>query len=52
LKGKQGSTFIMVLSSDSTQDMELTFIPGDNGRYIMQSHNLTDGSGNILWEKQ
>jgi len=52
LKEKQGSSFVMVLSSDSTQDMELTFIPGDNGRYIMQSHNLTDGSGNILWEKQ
>ncbi len=52
LKEKQGSSFVMVLSSDSTQDMELTFIPRDNGRYIMKSHNPTDGSGNILWEKQ
>jgi hypothetical protein len=52
LKEKQGSSFVMVLSSDSTQDMELTFIPRDNGRYIMKSNNPTDGSGNILWEKQ
>lgn len=52
LKEKQGSSFVMVLSSDSTQDMEVTFIPRDNGRYIMKSNNPTDGSGNIVWEKQ
>jgi hypothetical protein len=52
LKEKQGSSFVMVLSSDSTKDIEVTFIPGDNGRYIMKSRNPKDGSGNILWEKQ
>ncbi len=52
LKEKQGDNFVMILSSDSTEDMEVTFIPGDNGKYIMQSNNPTDGSGNILWEKQ
>lgn len=52
LKEKQGSTFIMVLSNDSIQGLELTFIPIDNGRYIMQSQNSADGSGNIVWKKQ
>lgn len=52
LKEKQGSTLIMVLSNDSIQDAELTFIPRDNGEYIMQSQNPADGSGSIVWEKQ
>ena len=52
LKEKKGSSFFMVLSSDSVKDMELTFIPIDNGEYIMQSQNSADGSGNIVWKKQ
>ena len=52
LKEKQGSSFLMVLSSESVKDMELTFIPIDNGEYIMQSQNSADGSGNIVWKKQ
>ena len=52
LKEKQGSSFIMTLSNDSVQDMELTFIPRNNGEYIMQSQNPEDGSGNIVWRKQ
>lgn len=52
LKDNQGSTFILILSTDSNQDMEVTFIPTDNGDYIMQSPNPADGSGNIVWKKQ
>lgn len=53
LKDNQGgSTFILILSIDSNQDMEVTFIPTDNGDYIMQSPNPADGSGNIVWKKQ
>ncbi len=52
LREKQGDNFVMILSSDSTADVEITFIPKGNGRYIMQSNNPTDGSGSILWEKQ
>ena len=51
LKERQGSTFIMVLSNDSIQDMEITFIPSEGGGYIMQSQNPADGSGNIIWKK-
>lgn len=52
LKEKKGNDFIMVLSSGSAQGMVLTFIPKGDGRYVMQSQNPADGSGNILWEKQ
>ena len=51
LKEKQGSNFVMIISNASTK-IVVTFIPQDNGKYIMQSQNPSDGSGNILWEKQ
>jgi len=52
LKEKQGSNFVMLISSDSVQGLEVTFIQSDNERYIMQSNNPADGSGNIIWKRQ
>lgn len=51
LKEKQGSNIVMIVSNASTKVI-MTFIPKNNGEYIMQSQNPADGSGNILWEKQ
>lgn len=51
-KEKQGRNFVMILSSKSTPDVTITFIPIRNGEYIMQSQNPADGSGNIVWRKQ
>ncbi|MDX2465357.1 MAG: hypothetical protein QNK31_12710 [Porticoccus sp.] len=52
LKEKNGSRFIMVLTSELTPDMLITFTPKEKDGYIMMSENPSDGSGNILWVKQ
>ena len=52
LKEKRGESYVMLLTSDSTPDLIIEFIPKDNGRYIIASQNPSDGSGNIIWQKQ
>lgn len=52
LKEKQGSNFVMLLTSDAASDVVITIIPKENGRYTMVSENPSDGSGNIVWKKQ
>ena len=52
LKEIKGDNFVMLLTSESVPDLVITFIPKENGKYIMVSENPADGSGNILWEKQ
>ena len=52
LKEKQGSSYVMVLSNDSVQGMEVSFIQSETERYIMQSNNPADGSGNIIWKRE
>ena len=49
LQEKQGSNFVMVLSSSSTPEIQVTFIPQENGMYIMQSNN--PASGNLVWKR-
>ena len=51
LKQKQGSSYVMVLSNETFQAMEVMFITQKSGGYVMQSQNPADGSGYIIWKK-
>jgi hypothetical protein len=52
LKEKQGRNFIMLLTGETAPSLVLTFIPKENGEYIMVTEHPSDGSGNILWKRK